>query len=100
MELIPLLILGVVGYVVLKCVQKSSQLGKNEAANPDPPVQTIKHWEDPSNAQVDVSYHMHDYRVRGQPTFNEPGLYGTLRSTYLTPTNNLQVDDNRLPGFH
>lgn len=65
--------------------------GKNEE---DGNAQTIKIFEEPKDCQIDPTYHNHDYQKRGAPIRVEPGLYGTERKTYKTPTGNLQVDDN------
>lgn len=94
MEILNLIILGVLACVALKCMGKSVSFGSGK--NTTAAVTTIQHYEEPSNAQIDVSYHKNDYANRGPPIApTEPGLYGTTRATYLTPTNNLQVDDNR-----
>lgn len=97
MELLNLLILGIGMYVLVKCIGKSSSNGGGKTSESgSPAVTTIQHYEEPSNAQIDVSYHKNDYTNRGPPISPiEPGLYGTTRATYRTPTNNLQVDDNR-----
>lgn len=89
MEIIYLICIGVIGYVVAKCIEKSSP-GKQTS---DRSVQTLRQYEEPQDFQVNTPYHKHDYDVRGASIASEAGLYGTTRRTYLSPTGNLETID-------
>jgi len=92
MEIISILVLGIVVYVIYESVKKSSGTGKNDAS--DRNVATIQQVEETPDCTVHVPYHKHDYGSRGPETQAEPGLYGTVRRTWITPTGNLMIDDN------
>lgn len=92
LNLLSVLVIGAGAYFIYKAIKKSMPEGKNESPGN---VQTVKIYEEPKDCQTDPTYHNHDYSRRGPPIRIEPGLYGTERKTYVTPSGNLQVDDGR-----
>lgn len=88
MDIIPVIALGLVAYFVYQCAVKS-KISENTTEN----VRTLKQVEEPDDYSLNVTYHNHDYTKRGNSIMESPGLYGTIRRTFMSPSGNIEMND-------